>query len=449
MSTEKEQKRPRGRPRKSTSRSSAAARKEQDKEFLEKLNTAQDAILELVKNEDRTKVRAIFLDARRAKRLDARALLVLLEDLGFTPEDTDRVYDILENIGVDVAQPDTWTSIQQEQDDAEVDPTQNADDSEEDRVHRASQAELDYLNPENPVQMYLREIGYVKLLTAEEEVELGKIMEAGQAAKDAIKDLRLDGVYSGEEYERLLAISRKGDQAKNHMVEANLRLVVSIAKHYSGPGMQFLDLIQEGNLGLLKAVDRFDYKRGFRFSTYASWWIRQSITRAISEHGRMIRVPAHMLEALSRVLRTSRAMAQSLGRDPSPEELAEALNMTVGQVTNVLRIAQDPISLETPVGSDEDAHLGDFIRDEAAEAPDEAAIRSLLQDHLDEALLTLTPREEEVLRSRYGIDNEATKSYEEIGLALNVTTERARQIEARALRKLRDPLRSKHLKDYI
>ena len=267
--------------------------------------------------------------------------------------------------------------------------------------------------------MYLKEIGRVPLLTAEEEVDLAKRMEKGE------------------------------DEAKRRLVESNLRLVVSIAKRYVGRGMLFLDLIQEGNLGLIKAVEKFDYRKGFKFSTYATWWIRQAITRAIADQARTIRIPVHMVETINKLIRVSRQLLQELGREPSPEEIAVEMDLPVERVREIMKIAQEPVSLETPIGEEEDSHLGDFIEDEDAPAPAEAASYILLKEQLEGVLETLTPREEKVLRLRFGLDDGRSRTLEEVGQEFGVTRERIRQIEAKALRKLRHPSRSRKLKDYL
>jgi RNA polymerase primary sigma factor len=284
--------------------------------------------------------------------------------------------------------------------------------------------EVDLTLPEgisidDPVRMYLKEIGKVPLLTAEEEVELALAMEKGDK------------------------------EAKRRLAEANLRLVVSIAKRYVGRGMLFLDLIQEGNLGLIKAVEKFDYRKGFKFSTYATWWIRQAITRAIADQARTIRIPVHMVETINKLIRVSRQLLQELGRDPQPDEIAKEMNMSVEKVREIMKISQEPVSLETPIGEEEDSHLGDFIPDEDVPAPAEAAAFTLLKEQLLNVLVTLTPREEKVLRLRFGLDDGRARTLEEVGREFNVTRERIRQIEAKALRKLRHPSRSKKLKDYL
>ena len=299
----------------------------------------------------------------------------------------------------------------------------------------------------DPVRMYLKEIGKVDLLTPEEEVTLAERMQKGSAAAERIA---AEGdAIPPEERAQLDKDIKAGDRAKKRLAEANLRLVVSIAKRYVGRGMLFLDLIQEGNLGLIKAVEKFDSTKGFKFSTYATWWIRQAITRAIADQARTIRIPVHMVETINKVIRVSRQLLQELGHDPSPEEIAKEMNMPVDRVRDILKIAQEPVSLETPIGEEEDSHLGDFIPDDDAPEPAEAASFMLLKEQLVEVLKTLTPREEKVLRLRFGIEDGHTRTLEEVGKEFNVTRERIRQIEAKALRKLRHPSRSKKLKDFL
>ncbi len=294
--------------------------------------------------------------------------------------------------------------------------------NEEEEEMGADQADLslpDGVGPEDPVRMYLKEIGKVPLLTSEEETELAKQVEAGS------------------------------EEAKKKLAEANLRLVVSVAKRYVGRGMQFLDLIQEGNLGLIKAVEKFDYRKGYKFSTYATWWIRQAITRAIADQARTIRIPVHMVETINRLIRTSRQLVQELGREPTPEELSQRLNISVEKVNEVMKISQEPVSLETPVGEEDESHLGDFIQDDNMPVPAEEAAHMLLTEQLEEVLSTLSEREEKVLRLRFGLDDGRARTLEEVGKEFNVTRERIRQIEAKALRKLKHPTRSKKLKDYL
>ena len=339
-------------------------------------------------------------------------------------------------------------------------------------------AVADSVNIEDPVRMYLKEIGKVPLLTADEEIDLAKRMEAGNWAEelfrktgaktpDAIAKTPDDAAwdeakltelgFKGEALDvlkdktnrELKGMIASGKEAKNRLAEANLRLVVSIAKRYVGRGMLFLDLIQEGNLGLIKAVEKFDYRKGFKFSTYATWWIRQAITRAIADQARTIRIPVHMVETINKLVRVSRQLLQELGREPTPEEIAKEMGIPVERVREIIKISQEPVSLETPIGEEEDSHLGDFIQDDNVPVPAEAAAFSLLQDQLQEVLDTLTDREQKVLRLRFGLDDGRARTLEEVGKEFNVTRERIRQIEAKALRKLRHPSRSRKLKDYL
>lgn len=336
-----------------------------------------------------------------------------LEKMELSAEDMDALFEQLNQFGVDLK--DLSDESEKEPDDSDL---ENVEEDESEEV------ELDLSVPDDvgiddPVRMYLKEIGRVPLLRAEEEVELAKRMQDGD------------------------------EEAKNQLAEANLRLVVSIAKRYVGRGMLFLDLIQEGNLGLLKAVEKFDYRKGFKFSTYATWWIRQAITRAIADQARTIRIPVHMVETINKLVRVSRQLLQELGTDPTPEQIGEVMELTPERVREIQKVAQEPVSLETPIGEEEDSHLGDFIEDEDAPAPDEAASYILLKEQLEEVLETLTPREEKVLRLRFGLDDGRSRTLEEVGQEFGVTRERIRQIEAKALRKLRHPSRSRKLKDYL
>ncbi len=310
---------------------------------------------------------------------------------------------------------------------------------------------------EDPVRIYLKEIGKVPLLSAEEEIELAKNMEAGAVAKEKIAILKSreenateeELAEIKEEIKNLQKDLDAWDEAKKRLAEANLRLVVSIAKRYVGRGMLFLDLIQEGNLGLIKAVEKFDYRKGYKFSTYATWWIRQAITRAIADQARTIRIPVHMVETINKLIRVSRQLLQELGREPSPEEIAAEMNMPVERVREILKISQEPVSLETPIGEEEDSHLGDFIQDDNVPVPADAAAFTLLKEQLEEVLGTLTEREQKVLTLRFGLEDGRARTLEEVGKEFNVTRERIRQIEAKALRKLRHPSRSRKLKDYL
>ena len=304
---------------------------------------------------------------------------------------------------------------------------------------------------DDPVRMYLKEIGKVPLLSADEEINIAMRMEKGDEAKQMLESgINADGKpLTDEEKKQCQAAIDDGTQAKRLLAEANLRLVVSIAKRYVGRGMLFLDLIQEGNLGLIKAVEKFDYRKGYKFSTYATWWIRQAITRAIADQARTIRSPVHMVETINKLIRVSRQLLQEYGREPTPEEIAKAMGISEAKVREIIKIAQEPVSLETPIGEEEDSHLGDFIPDDDAPAPAEAASHALMREQLWDVLNTLTPREEKVLRLRFGLDDGNQRTLEEVGREFKVTRERIRQIEAKALRKLRHPSRSKKLKDYL
>ncbi len=328
-----------------------------------------------------------------------------------------------------------------------------------------AEVEIDYsdltvpdgVGTEDPVRMYLKDIGKVSLLSADEEIELAQRMEAGNAAqekadlyRETLRELSEDeSAPLIEELKKLEPAIDDGDEAKKRLSEANLRLVVSIAKKYTGRGMQFLDLIQEGNLGLIKAVEKFDYTKGYKFSTYATWWIRQAITRAIADQARTIRIPVHMVETINKLMRISRQLLQELGREPTPEEIAREMDISEERVREILKISQEPVSLETPIGEEEDSHLGDFIQDENVPVPAEAATYTLLKEQLNEVLETLTDRERKVLILRFGLEDGRGRTLEEVGKEFNVTRERIRQIEAKALRKLRHPSRSRKLKDYL
>jgi len=354
-------------------------------------------------NDARKAILLELIDKGKQKgMLSYKEIMDAFEEIEIEPEQIEKVYETLENMGIDIV-----GDIEAEMEEIQL--------TEED---------LDISIPEgisidDPVRMYLKEIGKVPLLSADEEIELAQKMEKGDS------------------------------ESKRRLAEANLRLVVSIAKRYVGRGMLFLDLIQEGNLGLIKAVEKFDYRKGYKFSTYATWWIRQAITRAIADQARTIRIPVHMVETINKLIRVSRQLLQELGKEPQPEEIAKEMNMPVEKVREIMKISQEPVSLETPIGEEEDSHLGDFIPDDDAPAPSEAAAFTLLKEQLIDVLDTLTPREEKVLRLRFGLDDGRARTLEEVGKEFNVTRERIRQIEAKALRKLRHPSRSKKLKDYL
>ena len=355
-----------------------------------------------------------LLELAKTKKnvLDNKEILNYFHGEILSPEQLDQIYDFLENHHVDVLRMD---------DDEDMEPELFEDGEEEEPidVDNLDLSIPDGVSLDDPVRMYLKEIGKVPLLSPEEEIELAKRMELGD------------------------------ENARKRLAEANLRLVVSIAKRYVGRGMQFLDLIQEGNLGLIKAVEKYDYSKGFKFSTYATWWIRQAITRTIADQARTIRIPVHMVETINRLIRTSRQLLQELGREPTPEEIAEKMEMPVERVREIMKISQDPVSLETPIGEEEDSHLGDFIQDDEASQRAEEASYTLLREQLEEVLKTLTPREEEVLRMRFGLIDGKPHTLEEVGKKFDVTRERIRQIESKALRKLRHPSRSKKLRDFL
>ena len=378
-------------------------------------------------------------------KLSSGEMMEVLESITLETEQLDKVYDVLENLGVDTAGDDFVPEL----DDDVLPSTDELEELPEEEIVDPNTL-VDSFAIDDPVRMYLKEIGKVDLLTPEREVELAQAMGAGAAAKEQLAELEKSGGEIPEEtLKELKKAIKGGERAKQQLAEANLRLVVSIAKRYVGRGMLFLDLIQEGNLGLIKAVEKFDYVKGFKFSTYATWWIRQAITRAIADQARTIRIPVHMVETINKVIRVNRQLLQELGHDPSPEETAEEMGMPVEKVREILKIAQEPVSLETPIGEEEDSHLGDFIPDEDASEPSEAASFTLLKEQLVDVLSTLTPREEKVLRLRFGIEDGRTRTLEEVGKEFNVTRERIRQIEAKALRKLRHPSRSKKLKDFL
>ena len=353
------------------------------------------------------------------------------EDIEVTPEEIERLYDIFEKESIELVE-----DLDKELEEIEVSKEELEDLSVPEGI-----------NIDDHVKMYLKEIGKVNLLTPEEELSLAKRMADGETAKEQLEEI---GENIDEDSKKQIdLLIADGEKAKKSLAEANLRLVVSIAKRYVGRGMLFLDLIQEGNLGLIKAVDKFDYTKGYKFSTYATWWIRQAITRAIADQARTIRIPVHMVETINKLVRVSRQLVQELGREPTPEELAKELNMPVDKVREISKISQEPVSLETPIGEEEDSHLGDFIPDEDAPAPTEAASFELLKQQLGAVLETLSEREAKVLRLRFGLDDGRARTLEEVGKEFDVTRERIRQIEAKALRKLRHPSRSKKLKDFL
>ena len=387
-----------------------------DMELLQKMELTDEA---------RAKRTSLLEESKKTKKIASKKLVDALDAVDATEEQTEQFYDVLEAAGVEIDVSDVLDLIGSA--DGLDSPTLDEIDAIENGELEAAPTEEELARYDDlgegrlddPVRMYLKEIGKIKLLTPEEELETAKRMAEGD------------------------------EEARKRMSEANLRLVVSIAKRYVGRGMQLLDLIQEGNLGLMKAVEKFDYTKGYKFSTYATWWIRQSITRAIADQARTIRIPVHMVETINRVLRTSHSMVQTLGREPTTEEVAKELHMDVPKVEEIMKIAQEPVSLETPVGEEEDSHLGDFIQDDDASQPSEEASYTLLREQLEDVLATLTPREQQVLRMRFGLQDGKPHTLEEVGKEFDVTRERIRQIESKALRKLRHPSRSKKLKDFL
>ena len=393
-------------------------------------------------------IEILELGKKKKNMLEYQEIADFFKDLNLDPEKFEMVIDYLEQNGIDVLK----ISI-----DDDVDDDIILDEEDEVEVEKIDLSVPEGVSVEDPVRMYLKEIGKVPLLSADEEIELAQNMEDGAVAIEKINVLkgRLDGASEEEKAEikeEIKTLQRdvdKGADAKKRLAEANLRLVVSIAKRYVGRGMLFLDLIQEGNLGLIKAVEKFDYKKGYKFSTYATWWIRQAITRAIADQARTIRIPVHMVETINKLIRVSRQLLQELGREPSPEEIAKEMSMPVDRVREILKISQEPVSLETPIGEEEDSHLGDFIKDDNVPVPADAAAFTLLKEQLEEVLGTLTEREQKVLTLRFGLEDGRARTLEEVGKEFNVTRERIRQIEAKALRKLRHPSRSRKLKDYL
>lgn len=393
-------------------------------------------------------IEILELGKKKKNMLEYQEIADFFKDLNLDPEKFEMVIDYLEQNGIDVLKISN---------DDDVDDDIILDDEDEVEVEKIDLSVPEGVSVEDPVRMYLKEIGKVPLLSADEEIELAQNMEDGAVATEKINVLkgRIDGASEEEKAEikeEIKTLQRdvdKGADAKKRLAEANLRLVVSIAKRYVGRGMLFLDLIQEGNLGLIKAVEKFDYKKGYKFSTYATWWIRQAITRAIADQARTIRIPVHMVETINKLIRVSRQLIQELGREPSPEEIAKEMNMPVERVREILKISQEPVSLETPIGEEEDSHLGDFIKDDNVPVPADAAAFTLLKEQLEEVLGTLTEREQKVLTLRFGLEDGRARTLEEVGKEFNVTRERIRQIEAKALRKLRHPSRSRKLKDYL
>ena len=393
--------------KKSADKKDAKEKKAESKDVKAKTEKNREEILndesEEISSEE--KVQKIIEKAKESGKITYGELATELDDT--TPEEIDKVFDAFEDLGVD---------LNDDLDEPDIEDLENV---EEIKLEDMDITNLDGVSVDDPVRMYLREIGKIPLLTYEEEAELAQ------------------QIVNGDE------------EAKQKLAESNLRLVVSIAKKYVGRGMLFLDLIQEGNMGLIKAVEKFDYNKGFKFSTYATWWIRQAITRAIADQARTIRIPVHMVETINKLIRTSRQLLQQNGREPTPEEIAKEMEISVEKVMEIQKIAQDPVSLETPIGEEDDSHLGDFIQDEDSPAPQDSAAHTLLREQLEEVMDTLTPREAMVLKLRFGLEDGKARTLEEVGKQFDVTRERIRQIEAKALRKLRHPSRSKKLRDYM
>ena len=410
----------------------------------EKFAAGKAEILKIVEGMQGADKLGELLDQGRKKgKLSATDLMVVLEGMNLESEQMDKVYDQMEGMGIETVSEEDFLP---EAEDDLIPPVEELEGIPEEEIVDPNTL-VDAFSTDDPVRMYLKEIGKVDLLSSDEEIALAQVMGAGAAAKEQLADP--DAGLDESTRAELEKLVKQGEKAKQKLAEANLRLVVSIAKRYVGRGMLFLDLIQEGNLGLIKAVEKFDYTKGYKFSTYATWWIRQAITRAIADQARTIRIPVHMVETINKVIRVYRQLLQELGHDPSPEEIADEMGMPVDKVREILKIAQEPVSLETPIGEEEDSHLGDFIPDEDASEPSEAASYTLLKEQLVDVLSTLTPREEKVLKLRFGIEDGRTRTLEEVGKEFNVTRERIRQIEAKALRKLRHPSRSKKLKDFL
>ena len=397
----------------------------------------EEAKAELIAAKFDEKCKSLLQIAKKKKNvLDYEEIMKAFADTDFEADKMEKVFEFLENNNVDVKMPDDDEIILDDEDDIDIE--------------KIDLSVPDGVGLEDPVRMYLKEIGKVPLLSADEEITFAKKMELGAAMKKQMEEnIEAFRALSPQEQKEYKKAIDQGEMAKKRLAEANLRLVVSIAKRYVGRGMLFLDLIQEGNLGLIKAVEKFDYRKGYKFSTYATWWIRQAITRAIADQARTIRIPVHMVETINKLVRVSRQLLQELGREPSPEEIAAAMDIPVERVREIQKISQEPVSLETPIGEEEDSHLGDFIQDDNVPVPAEAAASTLLKEQLVEVLGTLTEREQKVLRLRFGMNDGRARTLEEVGKEFDVTRERIRQIEAKALRKLRHPSRSRKLRDYL
>ena len=411
-----------------------------------KLEAGKAEIMKVVEGVPGSEKLADLIERGKKKgSLSSSELMDVLEDMDLESDQMDKIYDTLENLGIDTVGEDYIPDLP---DDADPPLEAMEDISEEEIVDPNSM--VDSFGTDDPVRMYLKEIGKVNLLSSDEEIELAQAMDAGNAAKEQLAELQAAGEEIPAEVQAELDKAiKKGERAKQRLAEANLRLVVSIAKRYVGRGMQFLDLIQEGNLGLIKAVEKFDHTKGFKFSTYATWWIRQAITRAIADQARTIRIPVHMVETINKLVRVQRQLLQDLGRDPTPEEIGAEMDMSADRVREIQKISQEPVSLETPIGEEEDSQLGDFIEDSQAVVPPDAASFSMLQEQLGQVLDSLADRERKVIELRFGLVDGHPRTLEEVGREFGVTRERIRQIESKTLAKLRHPSRSSKLKDYI
>ena len=425
----------------SSEKQAAKKPKKSKKEEPAQQELSEEEAARLMQEKFMDKCRGILAIARKKKNvLDYKEIMDYFQDTDFEADKMEKVFEFLEGCNIDVKMND---------DEVEEDDIILSDEDDID-IEKIDLSVPDGVGLEDPVRMYLKEIGKVPLLSADEEITFAKKMELGAAMKKQMEEnIEAFRALSPQEQKEYKKAIDQGEMAKKRLAEANLRLVVSIAKRYVGRGMLFLDLIQEGNLGLIKAVEKFDYRKGYKFSTYATWWIRQAITRAIADQARTIRIPVHMVETINKLVRVSRQLLQELGREPSPEEIAAAMDIPVERVREIQKISQEPVSLETPIGEEEDSHLGDFIQDDNVPVPAEAAASTLLKEQLVEVLGTLTEREQKVLRLRFGMDDGRARTLEEVGKEFNVTRERIRQIEAKALRKLRHPSRSRKLKDYL
>jgi RNA polymerase primary sigma factor len=393
-------------------------------------------------------VDAILRAAKAEGQITAADLAEKLSTLDLTTDETDNVYHRLVEMGVEVVEDESIREEGQEEEGSKTE--ESSSDADEERARARKEVEQALKAPTNdPVRMYLKEIGRVALLTAQEEVDLAMRIEAGLFALEKLQNAGSDIEVDSPEWRELRWTENDGARAKRHLVEANLRLVVSIAKRYVGRGMAFLDLIQEGNLGLIRAVEKFDYQKGFKFSTYATWWIRQAITRAIADQARTIRIPVHMVETINKLSRIQRQLLQDLGREPTADEIALQMELPAEKVREIQKISQEPVSLETPIGEEEDSHLGDFIEDSEAVVPLERASFRLLQEQLESVLHTLSEREKDVIEMRFGLKDGQPRTLEEVGKKFGVTRERIRQIESKTLSKLRHPSRSQKLRDYL